>query len=369
MSRASKARKIATAAAYGGGGLGLLGALGGAALAGVVVGETKVARRRIPAARTAPPPSHDTTWTAAGVSRARPPIRVALLGDSTAAGYGVDTERETLAAQLAIGISAAARRPVHVSNVAVVGAASGGLAEQLDRLRQQHYHPELAVIMVGANDVTSRTRPAEPVRHLEQAVRRLRAGGAEVVVGTCPDLGTIRPVPQPLRWIARRLSRQMAAAQTVAVVRAGGRTVSLGDLLGPIFATRREMFAADQFHPSAVGYAEAGQAMLPSCLDALGLRTRSRPAGPFASRRAKPVERAAAQAAAHPGTEVSGTQPHAGVLGRLRGVPVAQLRRRLTRRRGLGSAPPGSTAATVEYTDTDDTDGTDGTAVTPTTAH
>ena len=31
------------------------------------------------------------------------------------------------------------------------------------------------------------------------AVRRLREAGAEVVVGTCPDLGAVQPVPQPLR--------------------------------------------------------------------------------------------------------------------------------------------------------------------------
>ena len=327
MSRASKARKIAAAAAYGGGGLGLVGALGSAALVGVILGETRLARRRIPIADTAPPPSDDTTWTAAGVSSARPPIRIAMLGDSSAAGYGVHVDRETPAAQLAVGISAAARRPVHVTNVAIVGAASRGLGAQLDRLELTRYRPELAVVLVGANDVTGRTRPAEPVGHLEQAVRRLRANGAEVVVGTCPDLGTIRPVPQPLRWYARRLSRQMAAAQTVAVVRAGGRTVSLGDLLGPIFDGSRELFADDQFHPSAAGYAEAVRALLPSCLDALGLRTRARSASTFTTRRPKPVEKAAAQAAARPGSEVAPAEPHGPQLRRH--GPVAQLRRRL----------------------------------------
>jgi hypothetical protein len=146
------------------------------------------------------------------------------------------------------------------------------------------------------------------------------------VVGTCPDLGTIRPVPQPLRWYARRLSRQMAAAQTVAVVGAGGRTVSLGDLLGPIFAGRRELFADDQFHPSAAGYAEAVRAILPSCLDALGLRTRTRSASAFTTRRARPVEKAAAQAAARPGTEVAGAEAHGGL--RAHRGPLARLGRR-----------------------------------------
>lgn len=347
MTRASRARRIAAAAAYGGGGLGVLGAVGGATIVGIMLGETRIAKRRIPVADTDPPASDDTIWAAAGVSAARPPMRIAMLGDSTAAGYGVHTERETPAAQLAIGISGAARRPVHVDNVAVVGAESKDLAGQVDELLARPA-VELAVIMIGANDVTERTSPAEPVRLLEEAVRRLRASGPDVVVGTCPDLGTIRPLPQPLRWYARHLSRQMAAAQTIAVVRAGGRTVSLGDLLGPLFDGRPDMFADDAFHPSAAGYAEAVRAILPSTLDALGLRTRTRPAGPFTTRRPKPVAKAAAQAASRPGSEVAGTERRGGHAAR-RG-PFAQLRRRRQREHTFTSSES-ATAVAADTTD------------------
>jgi lysophospholipase L1-like esterase len=315
-------------ALFTGGGLGGLAATTLAALAGLIWGEVKLARQRIPIAKDAPPAHDDTIWAAAGVSRSRPPIRIAMLGDSTAAGYGVYRDRDTPGAQIAIGISEAARRPVHITNVAVVGAESAELPAQVDALGRIHL--DVAVIMVGANDVTARTKPALAVPYLEDSVRRLRAMGAEVVVGTCPDLGTIRPLAQPLRTYARRLSRDMARAQTVAVVRAGGRTVSLGDLLGPLFMTRLELFSDDQFHPSAAGYAEAARAVLPSCLDALGLRTRARSASTFTTRRVKTAKRAAAQAVAHPGTEVAGAER----FGRREGRhgPWAQLRRRLPRR-------------------------------------
>src|SRR5262245_3545513 len=328
VSRASRARRIATAAAYGGGGVGALGILGGAALYGLIIGETKLARRRIPPAATAPPLVHGTVWAASGVSSTRPPIRVAMLGDSTAVGYGVQRERETPGALLAIGISAVARRPVHVTSVAVVGAESSMLPKQVAELDAPI---ELAVVIVGANDVTHRIKPGESVRYLSDAVRALRDDGARVVVGTCPDLGTIRPLAQPLRYVARRLSRQLAAAQTIATVEAGGRTVSLGDLLGPLFAQQRDLFSDDQFHPSAAGYAHAADAMLPSALDALGLRTRSRSASAFTTRRARPVAKAAVQAAAHPGTEVEGTEVHGSASGR-RGR-WARLRRRRPWRR------------------------------------
>lgn len=336
VSTARTAKKIAAAAAYGGGGIGALGAVGGAALFGVLFGQSKLARHRIPQAVDPPPVSHDTTWTVAGVSATRPPIRIAMLGDSTAAGYGVHRDRDTPAARLAIGISDAARRPVHVTNLAIVGAKSRVLLDQVEALeRSARRGVDVAVIMVGANDVTHRVKPAESVAHLDRAVRALRERGAEVVVGTCPDLGTIRPLAQPLRAYARRLSRRLAAAQTIAVVGAGGRTVSLGDLLGELFASRTDMFADDQFHPSAEGYRHAAEALLPSCLDALGLGTRARSASTFTTRRRKPVAKAAAQAAARPGSEVA--PPERPVRGTRRG-PWAQLRRRRAPRLPVTSA-------------------------------
>ena len=315
--------RLTTAATVTGAGLGAAGALGGAVFA-LLIGETKLARRRIPQAEEPPPVSHDTIWAAAGVSRGRPPISIAMLGDSTAAGFGVTRDRDTPAARLAIGLSNSARRPVHVTNVAVVGAESNHLPAQIEALGSAR--PELAVIMIGANDVTHRVPVDESVRCLAHAVTTLRARGAEVVVGTCPDLGTIRPLAQPLRLVARHLSRQLAKQQTIAVVDAGGRTVSLGDLIGPMFAARHDMFAEDRFHPSAKGYAEAANALLPSCQDALGMRTRSRSASTFTTRLPKPIAQAAAQAASHPGTEVAATERHGEATGR-RGS-WAKLRRR-----------------------------------------
>src|SRR3954462_3845198 len=100
------------------------------------------------------------------------------------------------------------------------------------------------MVMVGANDVTHRIKSSAAAASLGHVVRRLRERDIEVVVGTCPDLGTVEPLAQPLRWFARRLSRHLAAAQTVAVVEAGRRTVSLGDLMAAEFQARsREMFS------------------------------------------------------------------------------------------------------------------------------
>ncbi|MGW2598075.1 SGNH/GDSL hydrolase family protein [Streptomyces klenkii] len=303
-SRARVARRIASAAAYGGGGIGLLGATA----AGVLLTEMRLARRVVGGAGGTPPHA-DGRYGSAFVHRlGREPLLLGLLGDSTAAGQGVHRPRQTPGALLASGLAAVAERPVELRNVALSGARSHDLDRQVTLLLDDvDRPPDVAVIMIGANDVTHGMPAARSVRLLSDAVRRLREAGCEVVAGTCPDLGTIEPVYQPLRWVARRLSRQLAAAQTIAVIEAGGRTVSLGDLLGPEFAANpRELFGPDNFHPSAEGYATAAMAVLPTLCAALGLWPEHEER-PDAARREGilPVARAAAEAAAEAGTEVT----------------------------------------------------------------
>jgi lysophospholipase L1-like esterase len=315
---ATKARRLAAAAAFGGGGVGL-------GLAGVALlrEEARAARRRVQA-RTLKggPPSGDGIY---GHRRGKPLV-FAVLGDSSAVGLGVERPTETPGVLIAAALAELAERPVRLIRLAVSGAESRELDPQVEQALAEQ--PDVALIMIGANDVTTRTKPAVSVRHLEDAVRRLVAAGCEVVVGTCPDLGTIRPIAQPLRTLARRWSREMAAAQTIAVVEAGGRTVSLGSLLGPAFASDRSMFSVDEFHPSAIGYAQAAAVLLPSVADAVGVWPASADRGLGTIRRdtVRPVARAAARAANRPGTEVQPTEVRGSGTGP-RG-PWALLRRR-----------------------------------------
>ncbi|MFF0414178.1 SGNH/GDSL hydrolase family protein [Kitasatospora sp. NPDC004745] len=304
-SRARVARRIATAAAYGGGGLGLLGV----GLVGVLLTESKLAVQAIGVLEGDPPKADGVYGEAFADSTAvpQPPLVLAVLGDSTGAGLGVLRSRETPGALLAAGLASVAERPVRLVNVARSGGRSADLSGQLEQALP--HHPDVAVIMIGANDVTRHSPAQLAVRHLGEAVAALRANGCEVVVGTCPDLGTIKPVRPPLRWVARRLSRQLAAAQTISVVEAGGRTVSLGSLLGPEFAARPEMFAADRYHPSAQGYATAAMAVLPSVCAALDLwPEEERPTAPVPGGRVLPVAVAAAAAAGRSGTEVAAVE-------------------------------------------------------------
>jgi lysophospholipase L1-like esterase len=94
-----------------------------------------------------------------------------------------------------------------------------------------------------------------------------------VVVGTCPDLGALRPVPQPLRAIGSRASKLLATAQAKAATEAGAHAVSLAEVVGPMFVAHPEqMFSLDRFHPSPAGYEFTAAALLPSVLAALERR-------------------------------------------------------------------------------------------------
>lgn len=250
-------------------GAGALGVVAGAAAYGtkeVLTRQAAIARSRIgdPLGHVAP--DADKVYK----KRYGEPIDLLVLGDSIAAGLGADQPKHTLGGGLARRVAKRTGRAVRLRTAAVVGSESSVLAAQIEGLPAS-YRPDVAVIVVGGNDVTHRVPTADSVRHLTEAIIVLQELGSEVVVGTCPDLGALRPVPQPLRALGSRASRQLAAAQRQAALGHGARAVSLAHVVGPFFITNPdEMFSLDRFHPSTHGYKRTARAMLPSVLAALG---------------------------------------------------------------------------------------------------
>ncbi|BBH67924.1 lipase [Actinoplanes sp. OR16] len=251
-----------------------------ASLAGTVVviaGQARGVQRIVPVAMQPPP-------RAEGLIGSRfpgPPLTMVVLGDSFACGYGAGRRRETVGVLLATALARHAGRPVRLRQPAFVGAMSADLPHQV-RAALTH-EPDVAVIFVGGNDVTRFASLGAAARHLGDAVRRLRATGCHVIVGTCPDLRILPPLRPPLRWLASLRSRWLAAAQTAEIEAAGGYPIALGELLNPFFeADPVRMFGADRFHPSPAGYARTAAVCLPPLLAALraeGVIPQRRPAG------------------------------------------------------------------------------------------
>jgi lysophospholipase L1-like esterase len=205
-------------------------------------------------------------------------LHLMVFGDSTATGYGCSDAEEVPGVLLSRGLAAQSDERIRLSTKAIVGASSKGLQGQVDAMFVAGPPPDAAVIMIGANDITALNGIPQSARRLGDAVKRLRASGAVVIVGTCPDFGSITAIPQPLRWVTRNLGLRLARAQAGAVRAAGGVPVPFADLLAPEFyQAPHELFSDDMYHPSSAGYALAAQQLLPALTHELGVSTEDLP--------------------------------------------------------------------------------------------
>jgi lysophospholipase L1-like esterase len=232
---------------------------GGALLAGEVL---YVSRREFLSADTAPP-------VAGTFGRAfAPPLRFAVLGDSTAAGVGVARIEDTVAGRVA-QVLADTGRFVTLDGLGVSGSRAADLAPQVSRALV--HPPDVALVLIGANDATHPTRPSDAAHDVAAAVTRLRNAGTTVVVGTCPDMGAPTALPRPLREIVAWRGRRIGAATGHAARDAGAAVVDIGAETGPAFrADPGKYLSSDEFHPSTDGYALWAEALRPRMEAAAG---------------------------------------------------------------------------------------------------
>jgi lysophospholipase L1-like esterase len=242
----------------------------------LLVGQATHARTVIPKSWDIPPRA-DGVYTHGGgpVQRWQRGMDVDLhfmiFGDSTATGYGCDSAEQVPGVLIARGLAERTGKRVRLSTKAIVGATSKGVSGQVDAMFVAGAPPDVAVMMLGANDITALNGISQSAQRLALTVRKLRARGAVVIVGTCPDLGVISAIPQPLRSLASTRGLRLARAQAGEVRAAGGVPVPLAHLLAPQFRDRHEqMFSADGYHPSPVAYALAAEQLLLAVCDALG---------------------------------------------------------------------------------------------------
>jgi lysophospholipase L1-like esterase len=178
-------------------------------------------------------------------------LRFRVLGDSIAAGVGCPRADQGIGHLLARELRATGR-DVELVVHAVPGARSADLAPQVRAATAAGV--DLALIVIGANDLTTFTPPEVGAALLGEAVAGLRAADARVVVVTAPDLGILSRVPQVYRAFVSQVSGLYARAQSDAVAAAGGTVATVGAELHPRFTADPGLFSADRFHPSPAGY-------------------------------------------------------------------------------------------------------------------
>jgi lysophospholipase L1-like esterase len=189
-------------------------------------------------------------------------LRFLVLGDSLAFGTGATSPDHTLGVQLTRTLEQAGEI-VELQVVAVPGATSLDLAAQVRRVGDA----DVALLVIGANDLTRQVPAAQAAAALGAAVRELRERGTEVLVVPTPDLSSVAWVPPAFRAVVAGLCDRLRSRQTLAAEAAGAVVVPVAPELTGRFATDPTLFAADRFHPSSAGYALVAEALAPHLLE------------------------------------------------------------------------------------------------------
>jgi len=187
-------------------------------------------------------------------------LRFRVLGDSLAAGVGCQRPEQTPGHLLAAALRSAGHQ-VDLRVHAVARARSTELAAQVRAALTTGV--DLALIIIGANDLTALLPPAHGAQLLHDAITDLRAAGAEIVAVTAPDLSVVSHVPPALRALVSRASRGYARTQTDAALRAGATVAAIDPALLARFTTGADLFSPDRLHPSPAGYALIATALTP----------------------------------------------------------------------------------------------------------
>lgn len=182
------------------------------------------------------------------------PLRIAVIGDSTAAGVGAQRNEAALPGYLAAEVARRTGRPVRWRVLARSGATAASVRHRLVPRLRDGEPPQAVSVAVGVNDLL-KLRPLRTferdVAALVAAIRECAGATVPVALSAMPPLGLFPSLPQPTRAIFGRRARAMdRRLRRVADRTAGVRHV-------PFTApSHGRFFAADGFHPSSSGYAD-----------------------------------------------------------------------------------------------------------------
>jgi lysophospholipase L1-like esterase len=188
-------------------------------------------------------------------------LRLVVLGDSIGYGQGARHPDERLGPRLAAALrDQGLDIDLHV--LAVPSSTSADLAAQVRRA--EPLRPDLAVVVIGANDLARFVPPADAARSLQSAVAGLQSAGADVVVVPAPDMSVVPFVPPALRPLVQSACSTLQRHQQAVARAAGAVFADIGPQVGAAFAADPQLFSADRFHPSSAGYARIVEALTPA---------------------------------------------------------------------------------------------------------
>jgi lysophospholipase L1-like esterase len=189
------------------------------------------------------------------VGRGRDGLGLLIIGDSSAAGVGVDHQEKALAGRLSRALAQRLGQPVRWQ----LCARSGVNSAQALALVDEAQPADVAVLVTGVNDVVDQMSPMRALHHRERVVTALRdrVGVRHVVVTPVPPVHLFAGLPQPLRWVAGR----DAAAHERALARWASLQSAVSHLPFDLPLDDITLLARDGFHPGAPLYKLWGEAL------------------------------------------------------------------------------------------------------------
>jgi lysophospholipase L1-like esterase len=188
------------------------------------------------------------------------PLRVVWLGDSLAAGLGVDAVEDTPARL----VSRMLERSIDLSVLAKPGATSGDVLEQ-QVPALAGIGADLVVLCVGANDVARLSSRSGYALRLDEIVRA--TAPIPTVVLSLPDMAMPDRLAQPLRSLAGMRARWFEAARA-RVVACYEHATSVDVASRPPEVSRRAgraLLCADKFHPGPEAYRVWAERIADAC--------------------------------------------------------------------------------------------------------
>jgi lysophospholipase L1-like esterase len=200
---------------------------------------------------------------------ARTPLRLVVLGDSIAYGTGARHPDDALGPRLS-AVLADEGFDVDLHVLAVPGAVSAHLRSQVRRA--EPLGADLAIVVIGANDLARFLPVDQAAADLATAVTALRSGGTDVVVVPAPDMSSIPLVPPAFRGAVRAACALLQQRQTRVAEAAGATVAHVAGDIGAAFTLDPALFSADRFHPSSAGYRHIAAALAPTVVAAARAR-------------------------------------------------------------------------------------------------
>jgi len=181
------------------------------------------------------------------------PLRLLVIGDSTAAGTGASSQDEALPGALARELQARTGRGVIWRAVGENGADTGQFRER--HLTDALARPaDLVYVTLGANDALHARSAGAFARDLRAVLETLsdRLPEARILMSNLPIFIRFELLPEPTRTTLYRHSRNLERAARAVIARDPRWMIT--DQVPPPYGP--EFFASDRFHPSASGYSD-----------------------------------------------------------------------------------------------------------------